>query len=101
VSCPERPVINGPLLLLECARLFDTTAKDLRGNSRFRLHTHPRFALFKVMHLRGASKHQIGRFFERDHSTVVHGIRQADALAVRDIDYGARLSALAQYGETL
>lgn len=59
---------------------------------RFRQYTHPRFAAFKMAREHtGLSCPAIGRAFgNRDHTTVLHGIKQAEILFEKDPEFGTR-----------
>ena len=65
---------------------------ELRSQNRKLYIARPRQAAFLLAHeLTGKSTPQIGRYFRRDHSTVLHGIRVARA--VEDADFKALLAA--------
>lgn len=52
---------------------------------------HPRFAAFKLARdLTPLSLPVIGRLFGRDHTTVMHGIKRAEALQIEDDDFSGR-----------
>lgn len=58
------------------ARQFDTPVDDLLSKSRKRAVTFPRqVAMYLARKLTGEGLNDIGRTFNRDHSTVVHAIR--------------------------
>lgn len=84
-------------LVVECSKMFGVHYRDIMGPSRFRFVTVPRFALYKAMRMRGWSYSQIGRFMDRDHTTVMHGVTRAEYYMERDPDYTAKVNALAVY----
>lgn len=49
------------------------------GNSRARPIARARQAIMHSLHLNGLSASEIGRILDRDHTTVIHGIRRATA----------------------
>lgn len=61
------------------ALLHEITVAELRGTSRQVRYAHPRQEAMLIMHEAGYSMPRIGRFFHRDHTTVLHGIRAAKA----------------------
>jgi hypothetical protein len=77
-SNPSRPEI-----LLYVANRYGLTVEDLTGPSRHRAVTIPRQeAMWRMVEQRRWSFPQIGRTFNRDHSTIMHGhARHAARLA--------------------
>lgn len=55
-----------------------------------------RFALYKALRLRGWSYPQIGQTLNRDHSSVIYGVRRADWLMDRDPGYAKKVRLLAE-----
>ena len=52
---------------------------------------HPRFGAFKLARdLTPLSLPVIGRLFGKDHTTVMHGIKRAEALLEEDVDFKTR-----------
>ena len=84
-------------LIAECSRIFDVHHRDITGPSKFRFVTVPRFALYKAMRMRGLSFAQIGRFLNRDHTTVRHGITRAEYMARRDPNYADKVQHLIDF----
>lgn len=62
---------------------YDTPWLGIIGRSRFRSRQPPRRAITWLLHLRGWSTPQIGRFIGRDHTTVVHSLQQVNSFYVR------------------
>jgi len=54
------------------------TKHGLRGNNRKREIVYKRCVVMSFMRKKGYSLKQIGRFFSKDHSTVIHSINMAD-----------------------
>ena len=84
-------------LIAECSRIFDVHHRDITGPSKFRFATVPRFALYKAMRMRGLSFAQIGRFMNRDHTTIIHGVSRAERMARRDPDYADKVQRLIDF----
>lgn len=63
----------------QVALLRGITVMELRGTNRRVQYSHPRQEAMLIMHEAGYSMPRIGRFFRRDHTTVLHGIRAARA----------------------
>lgn len=61
------------------ALIHDLTVVELRSPVRTINISHPRQEAMLIMHEAGYSMPRIGRFFRRDHTTVLHGIRAAKA----------------------
>ena len=53
--------------------------KDLKGQNKYRRVAQPRQEAMWEMHQAGYSYPQIGRFLNRDHTTVMHGVRAHEA----------------------
>ena len=56
------------------------TVEEITGPSRARPLTWLRFAIMAEMRGRGLSLPTIGRLLHRDHTTILHGLRQAEVL---------------------
>jgi len=69
------------LILSETAAYFSLTRADLIGKSRSRPLTNARHvAMYLVRECTGLSLLKIGELFERDHTTVMHGLKKVEAL---------------------
>ena len=79
------------------ARMFDLSIDDVRGDARYAYLCRARFALYKALHLRGASKALIGKWMHRNHASVIHGIRRADYIMERDPEFRRRVEAIAGF----
>lgn len=70
----------------EVAIANDLTVAELKSEDRtFRI-THPRQDAMLQMHKAGFSLPMIGRFFSRDHTTVLYGCRAAKARATEGVN---------------
>lgn len=88
-------------LVAAVANEFHMDAQDVIGTKRFKYIMRARFALYKVLHVRGMSLSNIGRVCGgRDHTTIIHGLKQADEWMRRDPIYKEiieRVSVLKAY----
>lgn len=75
-----RPPVTPARIALHAAHHFGLTVSDLRTSSTHRAATARHVAMFLCRDLLGMSFPQIGRHFDRDHSTVLGAVR---ALEVR------------------
>ena len=78
------------------AKAFDVSLDELLGRSNAHAFTHPRQALYLLLHVKnqwGAT--MIGRRIGRDHGTVSAGIRTARHRLLKDGDFAARYEAAA------
>lgn len=73
---PAYGALTGIELVANVARLHGFTAADLMGPSRARPLCIARWRAMRQLRDRGRSYASIGRLFNRDHSTVMHGLRQ-------------------------
>lgn len=78
-------------LMLLCAVEFGICPSDLRGNQKLKAMLPPRFAMCWIARRAGYSLQQIGLVIQRDHTTVLHGMRRASDMMLRSQDYAARL----------
>jgi chromosomal replication initiator protein len=73
--------IPAELILAETAAYFNLTRADLVGKSRSRPLTNARHvAMYLVRECTGLSLLKIGELFERDHTTVMHGLKKVEQL---------------------
>ncbi|MBQ9458540.1 MAG: chromosomal replication initiator protein DnaA [Oscillospiraceae bacterium] len=75
-------------IIAEVARYYDLNEADIRGPSRARKHVNARnIAMYLIRQITGLSTTEIGKIFERDHSTAVHSLDQVDARLETDPTY--------------
>ena len=75
------------------ASLFDVPRRSIAGNGRTRPVAHARQAVYAALYLScRTSFADVGKALGRDHSTVIYGCQQAEALARQDEDYAAALA---------
>jgi hypothetical protein len=92
---PRRARVDDIITL--AARIWKIDRADLLGKSRIQWHSRARQAVFLVSREHGHSFPQIGRRLNRkDHTTVIHGCRYAEAVARIDPAYRERVELLRQ-----
>jgi chromosomal replication initiation ATPase DnaA len=84
-------------IILACARMFSVPTSRLKGLSRGDGARDARFALYLALHMRGHSYSAIGHMLGRHHSTIMHGVREAEALIAQDSDYADKVAELAAW----
>ena len=75
--------------------MFRISQRDIMGKAKFNFILPARFALWKVLRDTGCTYAQIGRWFARDHSTIINGVRRANEIMENDLDYRAKVRTLA------
>ena len=81
----------------EASVLFKVHPRDIEGKAKFNFIIPARFAIWRALRDTGSTYAQIGRWFGRDHSTVINGVRRAHQIAEQDLDYRAKVLALTRY----
>lgn len=81
-------------LLLLCTVEFDICPGDLRSEKKLKNLLPPRFAMCWLARRAGYSLQQIGLVMQRDHTTVLHGVRRADDMMLRSQDYAAQVTRI-------
>jgi chromosomal replication initiation ATPase DnaA len=77
------------------ADVFDVDPAEIIGDRRFRRFVRARFAAeLLARDLRRLSMPAIGRAFHCDPTSIVNGVRKAEALAATDPEYAAKLAAI-------
>ena len=54
--------------------------RDITGPTKFNFILPARYAVYKLLRMRGSSYCDIGRWLGKDHSTIIHGCRRADCM---------------------
>ena len=72
------------VLAVEVARVYGLKVEDFKDRTRVREVAWPRQEFMLAAHRQGYSLGQIGRFLNRDHTTILHGIRAAQAREARE-----------------
>lgn len=85
-------------LIAAAAEIFDLTPSEILGRGRTREVTRGRFGLYKALRLRGWSYLRIGAYLDRDHATIIYGVRQAEEMMRRHPSYAEKVQLLADYG---
>ena len=81
-------------LLNKASELFDVHKRDLNSRVRYGFIMPARFAMYKALRERNWSYPRIGRLFDKDHSTIIHGVKRAEYLMERDASYAAKVDDL-------
>jgi chromosomal replication initiation ATPase DnaA len=84
-------------IIRACARLFRLPTNHVTGLQRMDGAREARFALYAALRKRGHSYKTIGKFLRRDHSTIMHGVRAAEAMMAADPGYAAKVAELAAW----
>lgn len=74
---PSLRCASGRQILERVARLHDVSIEDITGPSRERHICRARWEAMRAMRDRKLSTIRIGQLLNRDHSTVLHGLRRA------------------------
>ena len=82
-------------IVLVGSEMFNIHPDVIYGDNRTAFICRARFGLYMALHLRGASKSQIGRIMRRDHSTVIHGITRAETMMEEDASFKRVVNELA------
>lgn len=80
-----------------CAELFDVSVSDIMSRRRMSPIIEARFALYAALRQRGWSYLRIGMFFGRDHTTILHGVRQAECMKKYHRSYAEKVEELATW----
>lgn len=81
-------------LLAVCGLATGINKEELLGKSTRRQIVRPRWAIWHVASINRLSSSVLGRIFGKDHSTVVHGLKQAKLLIQSDPDFAALVAEL-------
>tara|TARA_R110000868_G_scaffold25149_12_gene98251 strand:+ start:650 stop:985 length:336 start_codon:yes stop_codon:yes gene_type:complete len=90
--CPTKVAMSA--IVDETSRAFGVPIEAMRSSSRSQEIAHARQMAMHIAYIKGKRSYsQIGRFFGRDHTTVIHAIRAVDArrAADPDLDAAARI----------
>jgi len=82
-------------IMKAAAYLFDISAAELDSRSRVQHIMPARFAVYKALSLRKWSYSKIGKFLERDHTSILYGINRANYMIERDEAYAEKVLKLA------
>lgn len=95
-TCPHcgKTIAFEPLpIVVRAAEIFDVSAELLSGTSRIRRIAEARFAVAHVLRERGWSLVDIGHALQRDHTTIIHALNQAQDMMARPL-FVARIAKL-------
>lgn len=83
-------------IIAECANLFHINKSLIVSKKRLRTAVRARQALAMALSIRGHSTSAIGRWLDRDHTTIMYNLDVAKYLMERDSIFGQKVFALAQ-----
>ncbi len=76
------------------ATRFSITVQDIRGRSRLRSHAWPRqVVMLLASEMTSNAGANIGRYLNRDHTTVLYGVRNARARVETNPDFAAQVAS--------
>ena len=81
-------------LTREAAYMFRVSQRDINSRYKYDFILPARFAIWKALRDNGSTYAQIGRWFDRDHSTIINGVRRANEIMEYDHDYRAKVRTL-------
>lgn len=87
-------------IINEASAIFNVHRRDIVGPYRYRFLIPCRFALYYALRERGASLATVGRWMQRDHSSVIHGIERAKDMIERDQGYAKLVQHLIEFGRS-
>ena len=90
-------------MIEEAARVFseDGTAilaRDLLNNYRYRFITTARFALYKALYNLKPNYMQVGRWLNKDHTSVMYGVPVAERRMQTDKEFAQAVWRITQFG---
>lgn len=74
---PSLTRYTGREIIARIAKLHDVEPDDITGPSRASEICEARFCVMRELRAKGWSTPRIGRLLNRDHTTIVHGLRRA------------------------
>lgn len=80
------PVINIEQIVKQAAAFLQVPLNILQSPTRQRVITEKRMLIFNYLHTKGVTSTAIGQYFNRDHSTVLHGIKTIKNLCSTNAD---------------
>lgn len=83
-------------IINKCADLFYTNRELIMSKSKMATAVRARQALAMALSIRGHSTAAIGRWLDRDHTTIMHSLEVAKKIMASDSMFGQKVFALAQ-----
>lgn len=83
-------------IVAKCADLFYVNRDLILSKSRMRTAVRARQALAMALSIRGHSTAAIGRWLDRDHTTILHNLEVAKEIMARDSLFGEKVFILAK-----
>ena len=85
-------------VIKETCRVFDVHERDLLGTAQFDFLIRARFALCKALVDRGNSQSQVGKWVNRDRTSVRNAVNKAHYLMRHCPDYKTKVKTLTNVG---
>jgi chromosomal replication initiation ATPase DnaA len=83
--------------VVAAGRAFEVAPRAIISRRRLPSITRARMALYAALYRACETSYpQIGRLLNRDHTTVLYGVREAERDAAADPDYAARLARIVE-----
>ncbi|MFC6616404.1 chromosomal replication initiator protein DnaA [Deinococcus radiophilus] len=102
VFAPQEVQVEMPEVVRAAAQLFEVTTEQIKGTGRARDIVVPRqIAMYLIREMTEHSLPEIGQFFGRDHSTVMHAVNKVTEGIKRDEELAAQVSRLRRHLEGL
>ena len=83
-------------IINKCADLFYINRDMITSKSKMRTAVRARQALAMALSIRGHSTSAIGRWLDRDHTTIMYNLEMAKEMMARDSMFGQKVFTLAQ-----
>ncbi|ADY25180.1 Chromosomal replication initiator protein dnaA [Deinococcus proteolyticus MRP] len=102
VFAPQELQVEMSEVVRAAAQLFEVTTEQIRGTGRARDIVVPRqIAMYLIRELTPHSLPEIGQYFGRDHSTVMHAVSKVSESIKKDEEMAAQVSRLRRHLEGL
>lgn len=91
----HNPFASQPIVQ-RASQIFRVHPRDLTGPYKFGFILPGRYALYAALRNKGLSYSKVARLMERDHSTIVHGVRLANKRMAESERYTEIVQQLAE-----
>lgn len=98
IFAPQEVQVEMPEVVRAAAEVFEVTTEQIKGTGRARDIVVPRqIAMYLIREMTSHSLPEIGQYFGRDHSTVMHAINKVGENIKKDEEMAAQVSRLREY----
>nr|WP_261664904.1 chromosomal replication initiator protein DnaA [Deinococcus sp. Marseille-Q6407] len=102
VFAPQELQVEMPEVVRAAAQLFDVSTEQIRGSGRARDIVVPRqISMYLIREMTAHSLPEIGQYFGRDHSTVMHAVNKVSENIKKDEEMALQVSRLRRQLEGL